>query len=146
MLILQSALCSCCNLRRLIENRQEYVDFVPVQRIDVDEIFRKSNTCPVFKKKFARMDIVVEAARKSKFSVDQAANYRQTGWIKYSIVPGKVLLKVNYSSFVDFYNDNEDISWFIEKISSFGWEIHPRDTINAYAMSYSGTFSTPPNV
>ena len=32
-------------------------------------------------------DMVVEAAKKSKFSVDQNANYRQTGWIKYIIVP-----------------------------------------------------------
>ncbi len=32
-------------------------------------------------------DMVVEAARQSKFSVDQNANYRQTGWIRYIIVP-----------------------------------------------------------
>ena len=32
-------------------------------------------------------DMVVEAAKKSKFSVDQNANYRQTGWIRYIIVP-----------------------------------------------------------
>jgi len=32
-------------------------------------------------------DMVVEAARQSKFSVDQNANYRQTGWIKYIITP-----------------------------------------------------------
>lgn len=32
-------------------------------------------------------DMVVEAAKKSKFSVDQNANTRQTGWIKYIIVP-----------------------------------------------------------
>lgn len=32
-------------------------------------------------------DMVVEAAMKSKFSADQAAAYRQTGWIKYIIVP-----------------------------------------------------------
>ena len=32
-------------------------------------------------------DMVVEAARQSKFSVDQSANYRQTGWIRYTIVP-----------------------------------------------------------
>jgi colicin import membrane protein len=32
-------------------------------------------------------DMVVEAAKKSKFSVDQAAAYRQTGWIRYIIVP-----------------------------------------------------------
>jgi len=32
-------------------------------------------------------DMVLEAAKKSKFSVDQAAAYRQTGWIKYIIVP-----------------------------------------------------------
>lgn len=32
-------------------------------------------------------DMVVEAAKKSKFSVDQSANYRQSGWIKYIIVP-----------------------------------------------------------
>ena len=32
-------------------------------------------------------DMVVEAAKKSKFSADQAAAYRQTGWIKYIIVP-----------------------------------------------------------
>ena len=32
-------------------------------------------------------DMVVEAALKSKFSVDQAAAYRQAGWIKYIIVP-----------------------------------------------------------
>jgi outer membrane biosynthesis protein TonB len=32
-------------------------------------------------------DMVVEAAKKSKFSVDQSANYRQTGWIRYIIVP-----------------------------------------------------------
>ena len=31
--------------------------------------------------------MVEEAARKSKFSVDQNANYRQTGWIKYIITP-----------------------------------------------------------
>jgi outer membrane biosynthesis protein TonB len=32
-------------------------------------------------------DMVVEAARQSKFSVDLNANYRQTGWIRYIIVP-----------------------------------------------------------
>jgi len=32
-------------------------------------------------------DMVVEAAKQSKFSVDQAAAYRQSGWIKYIIVP-----------------------------------------------------------
>jgi len=32
-------------------------------------------------------DMVVEAALRSKFSVDQAAAYRQAGWIKYIIVP-----------------------------------------------------------
>jgi outer membrane biosynthesis protein TonB len=32
-------------------------------------------------------DMVVEAAKKSKFTVDQNANYRQTGWIRYIIVP-----------------------------------------------------------
>ena len=32
-------------------------------------------------------DMVVEAARQSKFSVDQSANYQQTGWIRYTIVP-----------------------------------------------------------
>jgi colicin import membrane protein len=31
--------------------------------------------------------MVVEAAKKSRFSVDANANYRQTGWIKYIIVP-----------------------------------------------------------
>jgi len=30
---------------------------------------------------------VTEAARNSRFSVDQGANFRQTGWIKYIIVP-----------------------------------------------------------
>ncbi|MEN8226771.1 MAG: hypothetical protein ABFS38_01355 [Bacteroidota bacterium] len=32
-------------------------------------------------------DMVVEAAKKSRFSADQGANFRQTGWIKYIIVP-----------------------------------------------------------
>ena len=32
-------------------------------------------------------DMVVEAAKKSKFSVEQNANYRLTGWIRYIIVP-----------------------------------------------------------
>lgn len=32
-------------------------------------------------------DMVVAAAKKSRFSVDQGANFRQTGWIKYIIVP-----------------------------------------------------------
>jgi hypothetical protein len=31
--------------------------------------------------------MVVDAAKRSRFSVDQTANYRQTGWIKYIIVP-----------------------------------------------------------
>jgi outer membrane biosynthesis protein TonB len=31
--------------------------------------------------------MVVEAAKQSRFSVDQNANYRQTGWIRYIIVP-----------------------------------------------------------
>ncbi len=31
--------------------------------------------------------MVVEAAKKSRFSVDQGANYRETGWIRYIIVP-----------------------------------------------------------
>jgi outer membrane biosynthesis protein TonB len=31
--------------------------------------------------------MVVEAAKKSRFSVDPNANYRQTGWIRYIIVP-----------------------------------------------------------
>ena len=32
-------------------------------------------------------DMVVDAAKKSKFSVDQSANYQETGWIRYIIVP-----------------------------------------------------------
>ncbi len=32
-------------------------------------------------------EMVVEAAKKSKFSVDQNASYQQTGWIRYTIVP-----------------------------------------------------------
>lgn len=32
-------------------------------------------------------DTVVAAAKRSRFSADQSANYRQTGWIKYIIVP-----------------------------------------------------------
>jgi len=32
-------------------------------------------------------DTVVAAAKRSRFSADQNANYRQTGWIKYIIVP-----------------------------------------------------------
>jgi outer membrane biosynthesis protein TonB len=32
-------------------------------------------------------ETVVAAAKRSRFSVDQNANYRQTGWIKYIIVP-----------------------------------------------------------
>jgi len=32
-------------------------------------------------------DMVVEAAKKSRFSADQSGNYRQSGWIKYIIVP-----------------------------------------------------------
>lgn len=32
-------------------------------------------------------NMVVEAARKSRFSLDQSASFRQTGWIKYIIVP-----------------------------------------------------------
>jgi colicin import membrane protein len=32
-------------------------------------------------------NMVVEAAKKSKFTSDQSANYRQTGWIKYIITP-----------------------------------------------------------
>ena len=32
-------------------------------------------------------DMVVEAAKKSRFSADQGASFRQTGWIKYIIVP-----------------------------------------------------------
>lgn len=32
-------------------------------------------------------ETVVAAAKRSRFSVDQSANYRQTGWIKYIIVP-----------------------------------------------------------
>jgi hypothetical protein len=32
-------------------------------------------------------DTVVAAAKMSRFSADQSANYRQTGWIKYIIVP-----------------------------------------------------------
>ncbi len=32
-------------------------------------------------------EMVLEAAYKSKFSVDRNANYRQTGWIRYIIVP-----------------------------------------------------------
>ncbi len=31
--------------------------------------------------------MVVEAAKKSRFSVDRNASYKQTGWIKYIIVP-----------------------------------------------------------
>lgn len=31
--------------------------------------------------------MVVEAAKKSQFSLDQNANYRQSGWIRYIIVP-----------------------------------------------------------
>jgi len=49
---------------------------------------------------------------------------------------GKILLKANYAPFVDFYNANEDISWFIEKLPWFGWDVPPRDTINAYAEGY----------
>ena len=32
-------------------------------------------------------DTVIAAALKSRFAADQSANYRQTGWIKYIIVP-----------------------------------------------------------
>lgn len=32
-------------------------------------------------------DMVVKAAKESRFSSDQSANYRQTGWIKYIITP-----------------------------------------------------------
>ncbi len=32
-------------------------------------------------------NMVVEAAKKSKFTSDQSANYQQTGWIKYIITP-----------------------------------------------------------
>jgi colicin import membrane protein len=32
-------------------------------------------------------DTVIAAAMRSKFSADQTSNYRQTGWIKYIIVP-----------------------------------------------------------
>jgi len=32
-------------------------------------------------------DMVVEAAKKSRFNSDESANYRQTGWIQYTIVP-----------------------------------------------------------
>jgi len=32
-------------------------------------------------------DMVVEAAKKSRFTAEQAAAYRQTGWIKYIITP-----------------------------------------------------------
>lgn len=32
-------------------------------------------------------NMVVDAARRSRFSMDQNANYRQTGWIRYIIVP-----------------------------------------------------------
>jgi len=32
-------------------------------------------------------DMVVEAARKSRFSIDQAAAFRENGWIRYIIVP-----------------------------------------------------------
>ncbi len=32
-------------------------------------------------------DMVVEAAKKSRFTADQGANFRQTGWIRYIIVP-----------------------------------------------------------
>ncbi len=32
-------------------------------------------------------DMVVQAAKQSRFSVDRNANIRQTGWIKYTIVP-----------------------------------------------------------
>jgi hypothetical protein len=32
-------------------------------------------------------DMVLDAARRSSFSPDESANYRQTGWIKYIIVP-----------------------------------------------------------
>ena len=32
-------------------------------------------------------DMVIEAAKRSRFSADQNANYRQTGWIKYIITP-----------------------------------------------------------
>jgi len=32
-------------------------------------------------------DMVIEAAKKSRFSPDQSASFRQTGWIKYIIVP-----------------------------------------------------------
>lgn len=31
--------------------------------------------------------MVVDAAKRSRFSPDQNANYRQTGWIRYIIVP-----------------------------------------------------------
>lgn len=32
-------------------------------------------------------DMVVEAAKRSKFSADEGSSYRQSGWIKYIIVP-----------------------------------------------------------
>ena len=35
-------------------------------------------------------DMVVEAATKSKFDSDESANYRQTGWIQYTLVPDDI--------------------------------------------------------
>jgi len=32
-------------------------------------------------------DTVIAAAKRSRFTADQSANFRQTGWIKYIISP-----------------------------------------------------------
>jgi hypothetical protein len=58
------------------------------------------------------------------------------GQMESTALMGKILLKVNYSPFVEFYNEHEQISRFVEYIENNGFIIHPRDTINAYAEDY----------
>lgn len=58
------------------------------------------------------------------------------GAMESTALMGKILLKVNYSPFVEFYNEHEQISRFVEYIENNGFLIHPRDTINAYAEDY----------
>lgn len=67
--------------------------------------------------------------------VDKVSHFFM-GQMESTALMGKILLKVNYSPFVEFYNDHEQISRFVEYIENNGFKIHPIDTINANAEDY----------
>ncbi len=71
---------SGCDITQKIEVRVEI-------QVDKDGKVRAAMVTNATYQNKCIWDMVVEAAKKSRFSADQNANIRQTGWIKYIIEP-----------------------------------------------------------